>query len=141
MEPAKIEQLRDVVAIGTGAFGRRVRSLVEDEESAFENARALRRRATVAEVREAVEAVRGQSWDEFSAVRGDWGKPLFLWAVRKHCGLTLRETGEAAGQMSPRAVDIAISRWRKRTETDRALRSKQKEVDRQLGNEEWSVEH
>jgi REP element-mobilizing transposase RayT len=141
VEPAKLEQLRDIVAIGTGSFGRRIRSLVKDQESTFEHPRALRRRGTVGEVREAVEAVRGQSWDEFSCVRGDWGKPLFLWAVRKHCGLTLRETGDAAGRMSPRAVDIAISRWRKRVARDRVLRSKQEEIDMQLEDKEWIVEH
>ncbi|MCF7669252.1 MAG: hypothetical protein K9N48_05705, partial [Verrucomicrobia bacterium] len=84
---------------------------------------------------------RGQSWGEFSALRGDWGKALFLWAVRKYCGLTLRETGEAAGDMSPRAVDIAISRLRKRAESDAALRSKQTKINDQLKGEEWIVEH
>ncbi|MCF7708190.1 MAG: hypothetical protein K9N52_04750, partial [Verrucomicrobia bacterium] len=141
VEPARVEQLRDVVAIGSGAFGRWVRSLVKEEAGNFEHPRVLRRRATVQEVREAVEALRGQSWAEFSALRGDWGKPLFLWAVRKYCGLTLRESGEAAGDMSPRAVDMAISRLRKRAESDAALRSKQTKINDQLKGEEWIVEH
>ena len=101
----------------------------------------LRRRATVAEVRELVESARGLRWDEFSPRRGDWGKPLFLWAVRRHCGLTLRETGDAAGGMSPRAVDIAISRFHRRAARDAAIRAKQQEIDTQLKGNPWNVEH
>ena len=141
VEPSKTQPLRDVVAIGSASFGRWVRSLVEEETGELHHPRALRRRATVAEVCSMVEALHDESWGAFANRRGDWGRPLFLWAVRKYCGLTLRETGEAAGGMSPRAVHIAISRFHNRAEADAALRARQQELDGQLKGKEWKVEH
>jgi hypothetical protein len=141
VEPSKAEQLRDVVAIGSATFGRWIRDRVEGQTAEVHHQRALRRRATVMEVRELLEALRGEPWAEFATRRGDWAKPLFLWAVRRHCGLTLRETGEAAGGMSPRAVDIAISRFAHRVGEDAELRSMQRQIDSQFIGKEWKVEH
>jgi hypothetical protein len=57
-----------------------------------------------------VEELRGENWDAFPARRNDWSRALFLWGVRRRCGFTLREVGEAAGGMAPAAVDMAIRR-------------------------------
>ena len=55
--------------------------------------------------------------------RGDWGRSLFLWGVRKRCGLTLREAGQAVGGMKPTAVDMALKRFDERAATDSRIRA------------------
>jgi len=117
------EGLRDVIAIGSTRFARGIRAAVAGREEGLQAKRALRRRTTPGEVRAIVEELRGESWQQLSRRRGDWARPIFLWGVRKRCGLTLRETSEAAGGMKPAAVDAAVKRLEKRSSADRALRS------------------
>jgi REP element-mobilizing transposase RayT len=128
VDPSTSERLRDVIAIGSASFSRRVRESVGEGIEGLENKRALRRRASAAEVRTVVEECRGQPWDEFAGRRGDWGRAVFLWAVRKRCGLTLREAGQAADGMTPWAVDTAIRRLKARASRDRELRAIQAEI-------------
>jgi hypothetical protein len=40
--------------------------------------------------------------------------PLFLWAARRFCGLTLREMGVAVGGMNSAAVSTALKRFERR---------------------------
>ena len=128
VEPSKVEQLRDVIAIGSAAFGRRIRESVGQNEHELQHRRALRRRVPIEAVRRAIEKLQGAPWEQVAGRRGYWGRPLFLWAVRKHCGLTLREAGEAAGGMTVWAVDMAIRRLNARTATDPAIRDRQSKI-------------
>ena len=41
--------------------------------------------------------MRGLPWGEFAGRRGDWGRSLYLWAVRRYGGVTLREAGVPVG--------------------------------------------
>jgi len=61
--------------------------------------------------------------------RGDWGRPFFLWAARKYTGLTLREIGAAAGSMDYTAVAMAVKRFKRKANSDRALKSLMKQVE------------
>ena len=69
-----------------------------------------------------IERLRDEDFKTFMARRGDWAKPLLLWALRRYSGMTLREVGEAAGGMGYTAVAMAIKRFEKRSEKDRKLR-------------------
>ena len=125
VEESRVERLRDAVAIGSEAFGRRIREAVGENSDGLEQKRELRRRATVQEVRSAVERLHGERWEEFAGRRDDWGRALFLWGVRKRCGLTLREAGQAAGGMKPGAVDMALRRLERRASEEPRIRSRQ----------------
>jgi len=48
-----------------------------------------------------------------------------LWAVRKRCGMSLREAGALAGGMKPGAVSIAIKRLEEKA-------SKNSKIKRQM---------
>ena len=80
-----------MVAIGSAAFARRIRETVGENLDGLSGKRDLRRRVPLADVRTCVEKVRGAPWEDFAARRGDWGRDLFLWGVRRRCGITLRE--------------------------------------------------
>jgi len=74
--------------------------------------RELRKRLGEETVRRAVERVRGEAFSGFASRRGDWGRSIYPWAVRRYCGLTLHETGQYVGSMKPSTVDMAERRWR-----------------------------
>ncbi len=56
------------------------------------------------------------------ALRGDWAKPLLLWAGKTRCGLTHRQIGELAGGMDYAAVTMMISRFAVKARKNRKLR-------------------
>jgi REP element-mobilizing transposase RayT len=122
------ERLRDVIAIGSAEFARRIRETAGDELAGLDQKRALRRRITVEEARRAVAEVRGEEVGRIAGKRSDPGRSLFLWAVRKRCGLTLREAGEAVGGLKPAAVDAALRRLVTRTRSDPFLRAQQERL-------------
>ena len=128
VERSEIERLRDTVAIGAAEFAKTVRALAGEKElRGVEGKRELRRRVSLDEVRDAVESLKEEPWDTFLRRRGDWGRPLFLWAARRVCGRTLRELGGAAGGMDEAAVGMALRRFEQRCAHDRSLR-KQREA-------------
>jgi REP element-mobilizing transposase RayT len=128
VEADRAERLRDVIAIGSARFARAVRSGVGSEVRGVENTRALRRRVPVADIISAVERLKGEDRLVFCRRRGDWGRPLLLWALRRHGGVTLREAGELASGMRVSAVNMAIQRF---CEQDHAARL-QKELSEML---------
>ena len=58
----------------------------------------------------------------FISQRGDWAKPLLLWALRRYGGMTLKEVGESVGGMDYTAVAMAIKRFETKAKDDRHLR-------------------
>ena len=122
------ERLRDGVALGSADFVKRVKGLLKGGGRDVSGKRALRRRIEFEEVIKAVEKVRGVSFAEFTATRGDWGKPLALWAARQFCGLTLRELGEKLGGKDYAAVGMMIKRFETKASKDRMLRDIMKKV-------------
>jgi REP element-mobilizing transposase RayT len=129
MEPSRRERLTDAVAIGSVAFSRRVRELgTKGDLRGISGIRELRRRIAVEDVRSLVEQIKGAKWDTFAATYGDWGCALFLWAVRRLCGLTLREAGEQAGGLDFSAASKLIRRLEQRATVDAAIRTLQQRL-------------
>jgi len=115
MEPTQAERLRDAVAIGSVKFARKMREIPERVSlHGVTGKRAMRQRFSVDEVKAAVEQLKGEPWDTFITKRGDWGRPLFLWAARRLCGTTLSELGRAAGGMEFAAVSVALKRFERK---------------------------
>jgi REP element-mobilizing transposase RayT len=80
------------------------------------------------QVRAAVEHVKGERWEQFRERHGDWGRDLAMYVARQQGGLSLREIGLQAGVGNYYAVGQAISRIRRRLESDRTLRKAMKGV-------------
>ena len=131
MEANRLERLRDVIGIGSATFARPIRESASEDDGLAQK-KELRRKVSVDEMRAAVEKLRGEGWDQFACRRGDWGRSLFLWGVRKHCGLTLREAGQAVGGMKPTAADMALKRLEERAASDAQIRSRREELMRLL---------
>ncbi len=102
------------------------------QEDDNEGIRAVRRRKSWHDVVVAVEKQRGVSWDEFSVVRGDWGKAAVFYFARKYAGMTLKEVGDAAGGVKYPAVSQLVKRFEKRMNEDRRLRRHVSEIDQML---------
>jgi hypothetical protein len=90
VEASRVERLRDVIAIGSASFSRRIRTTVAEDADGLAQKRALRQSVRVEEVRSVVETLRGERWERFAPRRGDWGRALYLWGVRNRCGLRWR---------------------------------------------------
>src|SRR5438093_9849569 len=83
--------------------------------------RRLERRTNWSQIVEAVEASKGESWEQFHLRHDDWGRDAVLWLGRKVGRLSLRELGKSAGMDYP-AVSQAVVRFAKRIERDTTLR-------------------
>ena len=104
-------------------FTKRIRELApEGDLCGIAGKRALRRRVAPEQVRARIAEIKGEEWDRFAGCRGDWGLPLFLWAARRLCGLTLQQIGVEAGGMGFSAVSVAIKRFEQKAVTDQHLR-------------------
>jgi len=114
------ESIKEKVGLGAVAFREKVKKLAKVGRESSGKKEHRSRLDLDAAVR-LVEGVRGSSYSEFMGVRGDWGRPLFLWCLRNYCGMTLREIGEATGGADYSAVQIMISRFERRAEQDRVL--------------------
>ncbi len=121
VDPAQSERLRDVIAVGSARFAAQVRACVGPDLEVTHR-RELRKRCSEAEVRAAVEKIRGLSWDAFGQSRGDWGRSLYLWGVRRYCGASLRSAGAQSGGLKPSAVAMALHRWQQHPNADAACR-------------------
>jgi chromosomal replication initiation ATPase DnaA len=91
----------------------------------------LRRRVSFKDVVAIVEAVCGRKSEAFMTQRGDWARPLLLWAARQFTGMTLKEIGSAAGGMDYTAVAMAIKRFEQRAATDANLQRQMRRIKAQ----------
>jgi len=135
VDESKNEKLRDAVAIGGEHFVRRVKSLAKGGGREVAGKRELRRRLTFEEVVGAIEKLKGSAWTEIVSTRGDWGRPLAMWAARRYCGLTLREIGAHFDDLDYAAVSIALKRFEKRAATSHELRSQVNQLTQRLNVE------
>jgi len=121
VEPLLRERLADGFALGTEAFRERIRLAGKGGREITGSGR-LRQRISFDALVAIIERLRDEDFKPFMARRGDWAKPLLLWALRRYSGMTLSEVGEAAGGMDYTAVAMAIKRFEKRSEKDQKLR-------------------
>lgn len=131
VDPAFSEKLRNVLALGGAEFVERVKGMGSaDRETSGK--RLLRRMISWEDLVGAVEKVKGARWQEFSGVRGDWGRAAACYIARKHAGMTLREIGEAAGGIDYGAVSMMLKRFEKRLESDANVRRRITEAEELL---------
>jgi putative transposase len=126
VEPARVDRLREAVAIGSREFVLKLkRQALGRNLAGVAGTRELRRRVEVEMVRGWVEQIKGEPWKLFARRHGDWGCALFLWGARRLCGLTLRELGAAAGGVAFSAVSKLVRRFEQQAAQDAALREVQ----------------
>ncbi len=121
VEEGVFERLTAALAIGGATFIENLRRKVPKRAGGETNARSWRRLLPFAEVVRAIESVRGERWDDFIGRHGDYGRDLALHIGRLKCGLTLRELGKEAGEMSIPGVAKACERMLKRLKNDRKM--------------------
>lgn len=111
------EQLIGGMVLGAGLLKRLARSVRGDrrEQPAVSQ---LKARPGFEEVVKAMEAIRDEKWEVISQRVGDPGRDIVLEVGRRHCGMTLKELGEAAGGLDYRCVATALRRIRARAEKD-----------------------
>ena len=117
------ERLADGFALGTEAFRERIRKMGKGGRE-IAGADRLRQKASFTDLVEIVERLRDEDFLAFMARRGDWAKPLLLWALRRYSGMTLKEIGESVGGMDYTAVAMAMKRFDARAEKEPALRKR-----------------
>lgn len=130
VEPLLRERLADGFALGTEAFRERIRKAGKDGREIAGSGR-LRPRVLFEDLVAIIERLRGEDFKTFMSRRGDWAKPLLLWALRRYSGMTLKAVGEAVGGMDYTAVAMAIKRFEKRAEKIPELRQRMKTVRRE----------
>jgi putative transposase len=132
IEPSMEERLRDAVAIGTAKFVRHVKVVAQGGNRETGSKRELRRLVTFQDIVTAVESLKGEPWEQTAVRRGDWGKPLAMWAARRYGGMTLREVGEQFGGMDYAAVGMAVNRFTRKAGANRNLRARMKQIAEML---------
>jgi REP element-mobilizing transposase RayT len=122
VEEDRIDQFRDVLAIGSAGFVEGIRKLAGGGQRETERRGRLRRSVDFEDVVAAVEEARGEDRGEWLHRHGDRGKWMVLWLARRYCGLTHRELGARMGGMDYAAVCVGLGRFEKRMARDGALR-------------------
>ncbi len=121
MDPILRERLADGFALGSEAFRERIRKGGKGGREIAGSGR-LRLRVSFDALVACVERLRGEDFATFMMQRGDWAKPLLLWAFRRYSGMTLAKIGEAVGGMDYTAVAMAIKRFERRAAKEQLLR-------------------
>jgi putative transposase len=122
-EEEKLEALRDRIAIGSESFRRQVKKMAGGGARETSGKAQLRRRVSGDDVVGVVEDLKSEKWEEFSGQRGDWGKPMAMWLMRRYGGMKLREIGEFVGGADYAAVGVMIRRFEQRANHERQIRS------------------
>jgi REP element-mobilizing transposase RayT len=130
------QRLEAQVLLGSAEFVARMRSLARGDEKEQPSLRRLRVRPGFDQVVAAVEARRGERWEQWRDRYGDWGRDAVLHLGRKHCGLTLRELGAAAGGLDYRSVGTAMKNFKKRLVRDKTLVQTVAEIEAELKKKE-----
>jgi hypothetical protein len=114
------EQMRDRTVLGGQQFARR---LAKGWKIGTSKNGAERRMGapSVEEVIAAVEAVKGEKWNDFRDRHGDWGRDLVFFLGRKGWAMRLKELAAAAGGMDEIAVSMAARRVPMKTKSNPCL--------------------
>lgn len=121
VEASKLEQFRDVVAIGSNGFVDRIKHNAKGGSRETERRGRLKRRIRFEDVLRAVEVSRGESRSAWLARHGDWGKWMVLRVARTHTGMTLAELGEAIGGKDYAAVAVGLKTFDRKYQKERGL--------------------
>ncbi|MDE0838405.1 MAG: transposase [Kiritimatiellae bacterium] len=127
VDPEFKEKVAEGFALGTEEFGTQIRQIAKGGRE-VNRMRELRRQIGFADLTQIVEALREEKVEDFMSRRGDWARPLLLWAARRYTGMTLKEIGCAAAGMDYTAVAMAIKRFEDRAAKDRGLLKKRQQL-------------
>jgi putative transposase len=123
------ETLATELALGSEGFVRRVRRLVKGDRT---EQKALRQLESVPVswpgITEAVARVWREPWETVSQRHGDPAREVAMLIGRRYGGMSLRQIGEAIGELSYPAVSDAVRRTTVRLAKDRSLRKRLKQV-------------
>ena len=115
-----LQRVTPVLAIGSTQFVEGLRKRLPESAGEQSNVKQWRRLLSFKNVREAVEAAKGERWVAFVNRRGDTGRDVALYYARQHGGFTLHELGDYV-ECSTFAVSKAVSRIKIRLQSDRSL--------------------
>lgn len=124
-------RMKDRIALGSEAYVEQIRRRCVDGQD-FEGKRAMHYRYEWLDIVKMVEKEKGSSWEDFSELRGDWGRGAIYYFARKYTGMTLAEIGHAAGGVNYPAVSQMVKRFKNRLATDKALERSIKNIDQML---------
>jgi hypothetical protein len=130
------ERVEGQVLLGGVEFMKRMRALLRGDEKEQPSLRQLRARPSMQQAVAAVEAVKKEKWEQWRDRHGDWGRDAVLYLGRRHCGLKLRELGEAVGGIDYRSVGSALAKFEERLHKDKQLRRLLSESESHLQKEE-----
>jgi hypothetical protein len=124
------------LVLGTEASAQRLRRHVRANPREQVQFKGLCQPVAWEKIVSAVEATKGQSWEEFSRRPGDWGRDAALDLGRRTGRLSLAQLGQLAGGLDYAAVGQAVSRFGKRLEREPGLRQQVTKLSLQLSNVE-----
>ncbi len=125
-DPKAFECLHGRVALGAAAFKEHVGKLIAGTTPEQPDRKFARRLVAFQRIVQVVEREKGEKWEEFRDRHGDEGRDLALYLARQRSGMTNAEIGEAAGGIGYKAVEKAVERFARKTET----RSRQRKIVR-----------
>jgi REP-associated tyrosine transposase len=128
------ERLEAGVLLGSEEFVRQTKAMLKGNVREQPSLRQLRRRCGLPQVIRVVEQLKAERWERFRDRHADWGRDAVLWLARRHCGMTLRELGQAVGGVDYVTVSTAVRRLERRAARDKRLAGALTEAEIQLQN-------
>jgi hypothetical protein len=126
-------ELKATFLLGGAGFVERMKKLLEGDHREQTGIRKAKQGSLSWEtITFHVSKVWGQDWELLRAGHGNGGLGAALYFARNHSDRTLRELGQLAGGMQYPAVTMAIRRFGKRLESDKALAKKVKRLSKLL---------
>jgi putative transposase len=123
------ETLANELVLGSEDFVKRVRQLIKGDRN---EQKPLRQLESVPlswqSITEAVAKVWEEPWETASRRHGDPAREVAMLIGRRYAGMSLRQIGEAIGELSYPAVSDAVRRTTGRLEKDRSLQKRLKRV-------------
>jgi REP element-mobilizing transposase RayT len=123
------ETLVTELALGSEDFVKRVRQLIKGDRNEQKPVRQLESVSiSWQSITEATAKVWREPWETASRRHGDPAREIAMLIGRRYAGMSLRQIGEAIGELSYPAVSDAIRRTIGRLEKDRSLQQRLKRV-------------
>ena len=114
--------------LGSLQWVERMRRLLKGDRKEQKAFRELEVRPQWADVRKAMERVKGERWVDFRDRHGDGGRDLAFYIARRRCGVTLTSLAEENGIRNYYAVAQGIRRISGRLAKEKALRKTLEDV-------------
>ena len=113
---------------GSAAWVGAMRRRLQGEATEQGALRHLAARPGWAQIRQAVEQVKGEPWEQFAQRHGDVGRDLALYVLRQEGGMSLRMAADCVGLRQYHTAAQALRRLRARLPTDKLLQRRIAEV-------------